>query len=128
MKLTVATALRLLGPKHGADVVPARHRLLSLHAVRQIGARSTGRALRTEYVGIAAALDLEHLLFDDFRRLAGGTHEQVLVLEDRRANLGEPRQVHGSAEGLLDALPASDLVGEDVVRPLDGAELHDFRS
>jgi putative Holliday junction resolvase len=28
---------------------------------------------------------------------------------------------------LLDALPASDLVGEDVVRPLDGAKLHDFR-
>ena len=83
---------------------------------------------RTKHEHVAAALELEHLLFDDLRRLAGRAHEQVLVLEDWRANFGETAQVHRGPERLLDALPASYLVGEDVIRPLDGAKLHDFRS
>src|SRR6478736_151029 len=127
MKLAIATALRALRAEHRADVVPTRDRLLSLHTVRQVGASGTGCTLRAQHVRLVAALDLEHLLFDDLRGLPRGTHEQVLVLEDRRPNLGETAQGHRVAEGLLDALPASDLVGEDIVRPLDGAKLHDFQ-
>ena len=123
-KLPVAPALRLLGAKHRAEVVKAAHRLLGVERVPDVSARATpavpsGRSA----MRLVTALEREHLLFDDFGRLADRAHEEVERLEERRPDLGVARARARAADG-LERVPAPDFVGQDVVHALDGPESH----
>src|SRR5262249_16074882 len=65
-----------------------------------------------------------HLLLDDVRGLADLAAEERGVLDDRGPDLGVALELGVAAERPLEALPASHLVGKDIVHPPDGTKFH----
>ena len=90
MELAVATALRALVAELRADVEEP-HRLRPLaQAVLGEGARHRRGVLRSQREALAVLVgEGVHLLADDVGALAHAAHEELGLLDDRRADLGE---------------------------------------
>ena len=121
VELPVAPLLGPFVPEHRPEEVDLRRGHGLLEAVLDERAHQARRGLGAQGDALAALVgERVHLLLDDVGRLAGALGEQFLALDDGRADFGVPVALEEAARHGLDALPALDLAGEDVVGSSDG--------
>ena len=122
VELPVAPTLRALRTEHGPRVPPPRQRFFGPHVVLDERPRGARRPLGPQRERFTVVIDRVHLLLDDVGRLPDGADEERRRLDAGRADLPEAVQAHRAREEALDAVPATDVVGQHVVHAFDGAE------
>ena len=110
MELPVAALLRPLVAEHRAHRVQLGRRQRVLEAVLDEGAHHARRRFRPQRDALAALVgEAVHLLLDDVGGFAGALGEQLLALDDRRADLDVAVALAQRARDALDVLPLLDL-------------------
>src|SRR5439155_9324912 len=81
----------------------------------QIGTAHTGGALGAQrQLALAQVAETVHLLLHHLARLARGAREQLVLLEDRRADLAVAAVLERLARARFGPLPALDLPRQEV--------------
>ena len=124
VELPLAALLRPLVAEHRAGVEPLLEWLGLVDLVLEVGPDHGRGAFRTKTVGLGPALEREHSLFHNVRRLTDVVEKDLHVLENGESNLGVSVPGEDLARFVFDCSPGSDLFRKDIVNAGGGPKFH----